>query len=113
MEYKGLSDQQVIANRKTFGTNEMGEKSKNPIWGILLEILKEPLFILLLAASSIYFLLGETTEGIIMLIAIGLVSGISIFQENKSRNAVEALKKLSSPQAKVYRNGKINIDIGT
>ncbi|MCR9013436.1 cation-translocating P-type ATPase [Aquiflexum gelatinilyticum] len=107
MEYKGLSDQQVIANRKTFGTNEMGEKTKNPIWGILLEIIKEPLFVILLVASSIYFILGETTEGIIMFVAIGLVSGISIFQENKSRNAVNALKKLSSPQAKVYRNGEI------
>ena len=102
MEYNGLSDQEVIANRKAFGSNAMGEKSKNPIWGILLEIIKEPLFIILLVASSVYFILGETTEGFIMLVAIGLVSGISIFQENKSRNAVNALKKLSSPQAKVY-----------
>ena len=107
MEYNGLSDQEVIANRKAFGSNAMGEKSKNPIWGILLEIIKEPLFIILLVASSVYFILGETTEGFIMLVAIGLVSGISIFQENKSRNAVNALKKLSSPQAKVYRNSKI------
>ncbi|MCL6260290.1 cation-translocating P-type ATPase [Aquiflexum sp. TKW24L] len=107
MEYKGLSDQEVIANRKAFGSNSIGEKTKNPIWGILLEIIKEPLFVILLVASSIYFILGETTEGIIMLVAIGLVSGISIFQENKSRNAVNALKKLSSPQAKVYRNNEI------
>jgi Ca2+-transporting ATPase len=107
MDFKGLSDSEVLENRKRFGSNEPESEKTSPIWGILLEILKEPLFILLLAASSIYFLLGETTEGIIMLIAIGLVSGISIFQENKSRNAVEALKKLSSPQAKVYRNGKI------
>jgi Ca2+-transporting ATPase len=107
MKYKGLGDQEVIANRKAFGSNEMGEKSKNPIWGILLEIIKEPLFVILLLASSIYFILGETTEGIIMLVAIGLVSGISIFQENKSRNAVNALKKLSSPKAKVYRNSEV------
>lgn len=107
MEYKGLTEQEVNANRKAFGKNTIGEKAKSPIWDILLEILKEPLFIILLAASTIYFLLGETTEGIIMLVAIGLVSGISIFQENKSRNAVNALKKLSSPQAKVYRNSEI------
>lgn len=107
MDYKGLSDQEVIANRKSFGLNVIGDKAKSPIWGILFEILKEPLFIILIAASTIYFILGETTEGIIMLVAIGLVSGISIFQENKSRNAVNALKKLSSPQAKVYRNSEI------
>lgn len=107
MEYKGLSDHEVIANRKAFGSNMLVEETKNPIWGILLEIIKEPLFVILLVAASVYFILGETTEGFIMLVAIGLVSGISIFQENKSRNAVNALKKLSSPQAKVYRNGKV------
>lgn len=107
MEYKGLSDHEVIANRKVYGSNVLVEETKNPIWGILLEIIKEPLFVILLLAASVYFILGETTEGIIMVVAIGLVSGISIFQENKSRNAVNALKKLSSPQAKVYRNGKV------
>lgn len=104
MEYTGLSAQEVDTNRKSFGRNEPGEKPESPIWGILLEIIKEPLFIILIAASAIYFFLGETTEGIIMLAAIGIVSGISVFQENKSRNAVNALKKLSRPQAKVYRN---------
>lgn len=107
MEYKGLTEQEVNANRKSFGKNAVGEKAKSPIWGILLEILKEPLFLILIAAATIYFILGEITEGIIMLVAIVLVSGISIFQENKSRNAVNALKKLSSPQAKVYRNSEI------
>lgn len=107
MKYTGLSDQEVNTNRKSFGSNKVGGKTQNPIWEILLEIIKEPLFIILIVTSAIYFTLRETTEGIIMLVAIGLVSGISIFQENKSRNAVNALKKLSRPQAKVYRNGEI------
>ncbi|EON76865.1 Cation transport ATPase [Lunatimonas lonarensis] len=107
MEYQGLNDQQVAANRAAFGENQPEERFQLPIWGILLEIVKEPLFIILLVASTVYFVLGETTEGIIMLVAIGLISGISIFQENKSRNAVNALKKLSSPKAQVYRNGRL------
>jgi Ca2+-transporting ATPase len=107
MEYQGLNDQQVAANRAAFGENQLEERFQLPIWAILLEIVKEPLFIILLVASTVYFVLGETTEGIIMLVAIGLISGISIFQENKSRNAVNALKKLSSPKAQVYRNGRL------
>lgn len=109
MEYQGLNDQEVQTNRKTFGRNELEEQVKHPIWEILAEIFKEPLFIILLVAAAVYFFLGETGEGIIMLVAIGLISGISIFQENKSRNAVNALKKLSSPKAKVYRNGSLII----
>lgn len=105
-EYQGLSDAEVDASRKAFGRNELRTKTKSPIWGILLEILKEPLFIILVATSIVYFLLGELSEGTIMLVAIGLVSAISIFQENKSRTAIEALKKLSTPKANVYRNGK-------
>ncbi|GHB46481.1 cation-translocating P-type ATPase [Mongoliitalea lutea] len=107
MNYQGLSEQEVLSNRKAFGRNELDKQVKNHIWGILLEIVKEPLFVILLVASAIYFFLGETTEGTIMLVAIGLISAISIFQENKSKNAINALKKLSSPKAKVYRNGSL------
>lgn len=107
MNYQGLSKQDVLANRKIYGANVLEKKARHPIWGILLEIVQEPLLIILLIAATIYFFLGETSEGIIMLLAIGLISGISIFQENKSRNAVNALKKLSSPKAKVYRNGSL------
>ncbi|WP_209331114.1 cation-translocating P-type ATPase [Lunatimonas salinarum] len=112
MDYKGLSDEEVIASRNSFGTNGMGDQAKNPVWGILLEIISEPMFILLVVAATIYFLVGESTEGIIMLVALGLVSGISLVQERKSRKAVDALRMLSSPKARVYRNGKL-IEIPT
>jgi Ca2+-transporting ATPase len=105
-EYKGLTETEAQSSRKAFGRNELGAKANSPIWSILLEIIKEPLFIILVATSIIYFLLGEVSEGTIMLVAIGLVAAISIFQENKSRTAIEALKKLSTPQVKVYRSGK-------
>lgn len=107
MIYKGLTDEQVIANRKTFGSNELNKKVNNPIWGVLRDVILEPLFIILVFAATIYFLLGEFTEGIIMLFALALVSGISLFQENKSRNAVNTLKKLSAPMARVYRNSRL------
>jgi Ca2+-transporting ATPase len=70
-------------------------------------MIKEPMFILLLLATSIYFITGEYSNGIFMLAAIILVSAISLFQESKSRNAIEELKKLSQPKSKVIRNGEI------
>jgi len=73
---------------------------------LLLDIVKEPMFIILFIACTIYFIVGQYQEGFIMLAAILLVTGISLFQEYRSRNAVEALKKLSAPLAKVVRNGK-------
>lgn len=60
----------------------------------------------------IYFVLGEFSEGLIMLIAIFVVAGISLFQENRSRNAVDSLKKLSNPKVRCIRNG-IDVIIDT
>ncbi|ERM81660.1 hypothetical protein P872_19765 [Rhodonellum psychrophilum GCM71 = DSM 17998] len=103
--FTGLSDEEVITNRNEFGTNKLTSEQKSPFLEVLKEVIAEPLFIILVLAATLYFLLGEYSEGIIMLVALTLVAGISLFQENKSRNAVETLKKLSSPEAKVLRNG--------
>ncbi|MCC5939782.1 MAG: cation-translocating P-type ATPase [Lunatimonas sp.] len=104
MHYHGLHVEEVIASRQQFGANSIQEQS-GTFWKVLLEVVREPLFLLLVAAALIYFSVGEYTEGIVMLVALGLVSGISLFQENKSRNAVEALKSLTSSAAQVYREG--------
>lgn len=103
--FKGLSDDEVILNRNQYGTNATAYETQNKFWEIVKEIIFEPLFVVLVFATLVYFILGQYNEGVVMLVAICLVSGISIYQENKSRNAVDALKKLSSPTAKVIRNG--------
>lgn len=105
--FKGLSDDQININRAQYGANTTEVETHNRFWQVLKEIVAEPLFIILVGASLIYFILGDYNEGIIMLVALGFVSGISLYQENKSRSAVDALKKLASPHAKVIRNGAI------
>ena len=104
--FTGLSDEEVIKNRELFGMNTTVSEHRSRFLEVVKEIIIEPLFLLLVMVAIIYFVLGEYDEGIIMLIAICFVSGISIFQENRSRNAIDTLKKLSSPLAKVNRNGK-------
>ena len=103
----GLNDEEVLFNRNKYGINKRKSKNTNRFLQSLADVVLEPLFIILVLTSFIYFLLGEFSEGIIMLVALSFVSGISLFQENRSRNAVAALNKLSSPHAKVIRNGKI------
>lgn len=101
----GLSDDEIQSSRLKYGSNRFETKSENQTWILIKEIVGEPLFVILVCASVIYFVLGEYKEGIIMLVALSFVSGISLYQENKSRKAVDALKKLSNPRAKVIRNG--------
>jgi Ca2+-transporting ATPase len=102
-QYAGLTETEVTQNRQKFGTNRLVESGNNRFFHVLREVVLEPLFILLVLTSLIYFLLGENNEGIIMLIALSFVSGISIFQETRSRNAVDELNKISAPLAKVIR----------
>ena len=65
------------------------------------------MFLLLAAAASIYYITGDYGDGIFMTAAIILVSAISLFQESRSHNAIEALRKLSQPKSKVIRNSEL------
>jgi Ca2+-transporting ATPase len=103
----GLSDQEVLAARKTGGTNSMEHQEKNHFLNSLLEMIKEPMFLLLVAAASIYYISGDYGDGIFMTFAIVLVAAISLFQESRSRNAIDALKKMTQPKSKVIRNGAL------
>ena len=104
---EGLSNEEVAQSREKNGSNSMEHQNKNHFLVSLIEMVKEPMFLLLLLATSIYFITGDYGDGIFMAVAIVLVSTISLYQESRSRNAIELLKKLSQPKSKVIRNGEI------
>ncbi|SHF95115.1 Ca2+-transporting ATPase [Flavobacterium segetis] len=104
---KGLSDEEVLTSRANFGKNSIIHEEKNVFLNSILEMVIEPMFLLLIAATTIYFITGDYGNGIFMMAAIVLISTISLYQESKSRSAIQALKKLSQPNSKVIRNGEI------
>jgi Ca2+-transporting ATPase len=104
---QGLSNEEVIQSRKINGINSLEHQDKNLFLVSLIEMVKEPMFLLLATATSVYFITGDYGNGIFMAVAIILVSTISLYQESRSRNAIELLKKLSQPKSKVIRNGEI------
>ncbi|MEZ4962311.1 MAG: cation-translocating P-type ATPase [Saprospiraceae bacterium] len=101
----GLTAREVQAARKKYGLNSIQKNEQNRWVEVLKNIVLEPMFLLLLAAAGIYFLLGEYADGLVMIIAILFVSAISLYQEARSRNALQALKKLTQPNSKVIREG--------
>ena len=104
---KGLSPQQVISSREKNGSNKLDSKKENVFLKVLKSLLKEPMIVLLLIASSIYFISGNTGDGIFLLCAIVLIAAISVHQDSRSRNAIEKLKMFSQPHCKVIRNSQI------
>jgi Ca2+-transporting ATPase len=104
---KGLTDEQVMDARKKHGNNKPCYKKENRFFDTLKSLAKEPMVVLLLVTSSIYFITGNTGDGIFLASAIVLVSAISLYQDARSRNALEKLKSFTQPWCKVIRNGEV------
>ncbi|RXG11650.1 Ca2+-transporting ATPase [Leeuwenhoekiella aestuarii] len=104
---KGLTEVQVLEARRNHGGNSLDYKKESGFFAALKSIAKEPMVLLLLATSSIYFISGKTGDGIFMASAILLVVAISLYQNSRSRNALEKLKDLTQPVCKVIRSGDI------
>jgi Ca2+-transporting ATPase len=101
----GLTDAEVLESRRKHGSNLQQQKVKSTWWRMLLEIVREPMLVLLIIISVIYFILEQYGEAWFMMAAIIIVSGISFYQDNRSRKALEALEALNTPLSKVIRNG--------
>ncbi|MDF0720656.1 cation-translocating P-type ATPase [Kaistella sp. PBT33-4] len=103
----GLTAEQVAMSRESHGYNSMTAAPKNTWFTILTDILKEPMLILLMLIAVIYLVVGNYGEALFMLAAIVLVSGISFYQDNRSKKALEALQRLNEPLSKVIRNSTV------
>ncbi len=102
----GISSRDASEKLRRDGYNELPMSKKRSVLQIALSVVKEPIFILLVASGSIYFFLGDITEGLVLLSFVFVVMGITVYQEQKTENALDALKNLSSPRALVIREGK-------
>ncbi len=103
---KGLSDAEAENRLKKDGYNELPSSGKRSVMKIISEVFKEPMFLLLVSAGAVYFLLGDIKEAILLLGFVFVVIGITVYQENKTEKALDALKNMSSPRALVIRNEK-------
>jgi P-type Ca2+ transporter type 2C len=105
--FTGLNSAAVTASRSKNGTNGLSKKTNYAWLQSLKKVVIEPMFLLLVACTVIYFSLGQYSEGFFMLGAIILVSAISFFQESRSKQAIEALEDYTAVTATVIRDNKI------
>jgi P-type Ca2+ transporter type 2C len=99
-----LSEEEAAGLLIKEGYNELPSQKKQSLLSILLNVLKEPMLLLLLGAGLIYLFLGEVKDSLILLIFVFVVVGITFNQERKTERALDALKNLSSPRALVIRD---------
>jgi len=105
VDQKGLSREEAERRLEEFGYNELKEKKGVTPLQIFLNQFKDVFVIMLLVATAISFLIGETVDAITIAVIVILNSVVGFIQEYRSEKAMEAMKKLTAPKARVIRNG--------
>ena len=88
------------------GYNEINPPQTRRVWQIVADVLREPMFLLLIAAGVIYLLLGSIGDALMLLFFVLLIIILTVSQQRKSERVLEALRDLSSPRAMVLRDGR-------
>jgi len=103
---QGLSSEKARLLQEQYGRNELSPQKKEGFFHKLLHVLREPMFLLLIVAAIIYFILGEPRDGAIMLVFVIAIISIDAIQEWKTDKTLNALKDLTAPHITVLRDGK-------
>ena len=102
----GLNEKEVTKRIDEYGFNEIEAKKPKTILEMVIDGLKDKMILILLLASILSFILGEYAEGIVILIIIFINTLISIIEEKKALDAIEALRNMNAPHTTVIRDGK-------
>ena len=103
---QGLTDQEARERLAVDGYNELPSTKRRTIFHILIEIVREPMFLMLIACGLLYMFLGDQEEALMLMGFVVVIIGITFYQEQKTERALDALRDLSSPRALVIRDGK-------
>lgn len=106
--HRGLSDGEAKTRLDRYGPNELKGKPPRSLALRLLDQLKDPMILVLLAAAGLSFLSSggaDWLDGAIILLIVVVNAAISISQENSAQEALEALQRMSAPKARVIRGG--------
>ena len=109
----GLTGEQVVANRARYGENRLREKKKKTTFQRFMDQFKDAMIIILLAAALVSFVTicieknwSELFEPALILLIVILNAVMGVYQEGKAEKALDALKNMSAPHARVIRDGK-------
>ena len=103
---QGLTEQEALEHLAEDGYNELPSAKKRTFLHILFEVVREPMFLMLIACGLLYLILGDSEEALMLMGFVVVIIGITFYQEQKTERALEALRDLSSPRALVIRDGK-------
>ena len=102
----GLSAAEAAKRLRIEGPNALPGGQRRSWPRIALETAREPMFLLLIAAGTLYLVFGDLQEGLVLFGFVLVALGLTLYQEGKTERAIEALRELTSPRALVIRDGQ-------
>ena len=107
----GLTSEKVAINQEKYGKNSLKEGKKVSLFVKFLLQFKDVLILILIGAAIVSIIIDphEWVESLIIFVVVLINAILGVFQENKAEKSLEALKKMSSPNCKVVRDGKITV----
>jgi len=102
----GLTAAEAQLRLRRDGPNELPAQGKRGLQKIVLEVLREPMFLLLVSAGVLYLVLGKASDAALLLCFVAVVIAITVVQERRTERALDALRELASPRALVIRAGE-------
>jgi Ca2+-transporting ATPase len=103
--FAGLSEDEAAARLARDGPNELPSQRSRGLFAVVREVVREPMFQLLVAAGLLYLLMGKLSDALLLLSFVFVVIAITVVQERRTERALDALRDLSSPRALVIRGG--------
>ncbi len=102
----GLTQGEVDSRIEKYGPNSLKEEKRKSLFSRIIAQFSDFLVLILIAAAIISVFVGERTDAIVILAIVVLNAFLGVYQEGKAEKSLDALKKMSSPTAKVIRDGK-------
>lgn len=103
----GLTSDQAQQRLRSHGRNVLRQRSQRGLVVLLRELFSEPMFLLLVLAAAIYLVLGDLAEGVLLAVFACLTLALVLIQQQRSEKALEALRELGAPTARVIRDGQL------
>lgn len=104
--FQGLSGTLARERLAVEGANALPESGPHGTAAMVLEVIREPMFLLLIAATAIYLALGDLHEALMLLFFVAVAMGITLYQSHKTERVLQALRDLTSPRALLLRDGE-------
>jgi P-type Ca2+ transporter type 2C len=103
--FVALSEAEAAERLASEGYNELPSSARRSLFSLAFGVVREPMFLLLVACGVVYLVLGDVQEALMLLGFVFFVMGLTLYQERKTEHALDALRDLSSPRARVVRDG--------